>query len=257
MLQVFDGRSCSGFRSSSLGKAPGLKVLPGAKCSIAQVPFCKERWASTPAFTEMASLLETWARALGAWGYLGLALAALIEYIFPPFPGDTMVVLGGAWAKRGERSLVLAHLALTLGSMVGIALTWFLGRSLTGKIEAAPQGSHILGLQVEHIHKAQEIMRKRGNWFLLGNRFLPSFRSVLFIAAGASQISLARTLLLGTLSAVTFNALLLGVGMTVGDNAEAISEFFWNFRKATIAAVVAIVALLLARHFWKKKRAIG
>ena len=192
---------------------------------------------------------------LGAWGYPGLGVAAFIEYVLPPFPGDTVVVLGGAWAAREDRSIVLVFALLTAGSVIGMAATWRLGRALSSRIRLAPEGSRILGLEVGTIHRAQTLMRTRGGWLLLTNRFLPSFRAVVFIAAGAAEVPLGRTLLLGTLSAATFNAVLLGAGAAVGDNAEAIATFLRTFRTACVFGVGALVTVLLARFLWQRRQA--
>ena len=203
----------------------------------------------------MPAGFDAFIQMLGAWGYPGLGLAALIEYVFPPFPGDTVVVLGGAWAEREYRSLVLVELVLAAGSVVGMALTWRLGRSLSDRIRQAPEGSRLLGLQVGQIRRAQTLMRARGGWLLLANRFLPSFRSVLFVAAGASDVPLWRTLALGTVSAVAFNTVLLSVGVVVGDNAERIADFLRTFRTASILGVAFIAVLFLARFLWRRARA--
>lgn len=201
--------------------------------------------------------LETFIRELGAWGYPTLMLAALLEYVFPPFPGDTIVVLGGAWAAREDRSIPLTFALLTLGSMVGIAATWRLGRSFAGKIGEAPEDSLLFGISVAHLRRAQALMRIRGDWLLLANRFLPSFRSVLFIAAGASNVSFKRTLAFGTVSAALFNGMLLGVGMVIGDNAEKIAEFFQKFRIGSLAAAGLVLLLLLGRFLWQRARAMS
>ena len=203
----------------------------------------------------MPAGFDAFIQTLGAWGYPGLGLAALIEYVFPPFPGDTVVVLGGAWAEREYRSLVLVELVLMAGSLLGMASTWRLGRSLSDRIRQAPEGSRLLGLQVGQIRRAQTLMRARGGWLLLANRFLPSFRSVLFVAAGASDVPLWRTLALGAVSAVAFNTVLLSVGVVVGDNAERIADFLRTFRTASIAAVAFVAVLFLARFLWRRARA--
>lgn len=199
--------------------------------------------------------VDAFSELLGAWGYPSLGLAAFIEYVFPPFPGDTLVVLGGAWAAREDRSLALVHLLLTLGSVVGMGATWRLGKGLSGRIRLAPEGSRLLGLEVGQIRRAQALMRDRGGWLLISNRFLPSFRSVLFVAAGAADVPLWRTLLLGTISAAGFNAVLLSAGVAVGDNAEAIAEFLRTFRTASLVGITVVAAALLARFLWRRRRA--
>ncbi len=194
-------------------------------------------------------------RALGAWGYLGLGLASLLEYVFPPFPGDTVTLLGGAWAARGERSLPLVFLALMVGSAVGASVMWALGRSLERKLEGWPDDHRIFGLELAQLHKAQALMQKRGAWLLLVNRFLPSFRAVVFVAAGASGVSYGKTLALGLVSAAAFNAVLLSAGAAVGDNAEAIAEFFRTWRTISFAFLGVILLVVLGRFLWRRARA--
>jgi membrane protein DedA with SNARE-associated domain len=191
---------------------------------------------------------------LGAWGYPGLGLAALVEYLFPPFPGDTVALLGGAWAARDDRSLILVHLILSLGSALGIVVTWRVGRALASRISHAPEGSRLLGLEVAQIHRAQRLMREKGDWVLLANRFLPTFRSVLFVAAGAAEVPLWRVLVLGIISAAAFNGILLAVGVMVGTNAEAIAEFFHQFRVASLTGLGVAALVLVGRFLWQRGR---
>lgn len=203
----------------------------------------------------MSEHIDSFIRSLGPWGYPVFLLAALIEYVFPPFPGDTIVVLGGAWVARGDRSIALLALMLTVGNIIGIAVTWRVGLAMASRIANAKDGETVLGLNIEIIRKAQDMMRTRGTLLLITNRFLPSFRAVLFFAAGASGVSLIRSLLLGTLSAIAFNTMLVGVGMAIGDNAEAIASFFSRFRIASFILLGVIAVIFLARFLWKRARA--
>ena len=147
------------------------------------------------------------------------------------------------------------HLVLTLGSVLGMAATWRLGKGLSGRIRHAPEGSRLLGLEVGQIRKAQTLMRTRGGWLLIANRFLPSFRAVLFVAAGAADVPLWRTLFLGTISAAAFNAVLLSAGVAIGDNAEKIADFLRTFRTASLIAVALVAMVLLARFLWQRRQA--
>ena len=44
-------------------------------------------------------------------------LGSLVEYVFPPFPGDTLVVLGAWYAVNGKISWPLAFAAVTAGAV--------------------------------------------------------------------------------------------------------------------------------------------
>lgn len=194
-------------------------------------------------------------REVGSWGYLGLGLASLIEYVFPPFPGDTVTLLGGAWAARGDFSLIVVFLSLLAGSLVGMTVMWRLGRSIEGKLSGYPDDHRLLGLEVGQLHRAQALMKTKGAWLLLVNRFLPSFRAVVFIAAGASGYSWRQTMAPGLLSAAVFNAVLMAAGGAIGDNAEAIAAFFRTWRTVSFVVLGVIAAAVLARFLWRRARA--
>lgn len=194
-------------------------------------------------------------RALGPAGYVVLGFAALVEYVFPPFPGDTITLLGGAWVARGERSMPLVIVALTAGSVVGIAATWRVGLAIGGKVATLDPKRRVLGLEVEQLRRAQALMREKGTWLLAINRFLPSFRALLFIAAGAAGVPLPRALMLGVASALAWNTMLVAVGLTVGDNAERIETFFFHYRAAALSVTGVVLALFIGRFFWRRRRA--
>jgi membrane protein DedA with SNARE-associated domain len=201
----------------------------------------------------MLERFDAWAQALGDWGYLVFCLASLIEYVAPPFPGDTMLLLGGAWAAREERSYLLVFAALMLGSAIGIAATWGVGRLLGARVDRLPDGKLFFGITHAHVRRSQTLMREKGDWLLVVNRFLPSMRAVLFFAAGAAGMPFPKVLGLGLLSAAAWCALLMGAGVVLGNNAESIAGFLHTYQLVAMA-VVAVVLLLLGGRFLLRRR---
>src|SRR5687768_13833195 len=96
--------------------------------------------------------LDTWIRAVGPLGYLALFLASLIEYVFPPFPGDTVVLLGGVFAARGQRPWFWVLLVVTAGSVVGSAIDYFIGQRLSRRFERGGD----FALRHPHLARLQE-----------------------------------------------------------------------------------------------------
>ena len=150
--------------------------------------------------------------------------------------------------------MLLVILALTLGSMGGIALTWRVGFAIAGKVATLETGRRVLGLKVEQLRRAQELMREKGAWLLVVNRFLPSLRAVVFLAAGASGVPLSRAMSLGVLSALVWNTLLVTVGFTIGDNAERIERFFVTYRNTALMVMGLVGLALAARYLWRRRR---
>jgi membrane protein DedA with SNARE-associated domain len=189
----------------------------------------------------------------GAALYAGLFVAALVEYVFPPFPGDSVSVLGGALVTRAQGSLLLAVLALTAGSLVGITACWRVGVGLGSGLDARPDEARVLGLSMGALKRAAAKVRVHGTWLLLANRFLPSFRAVLFVAAGAAGLRLPRVLLLGGCSALAWNSLLVGVGVALGANVERIEAWLSTYRAVALGVAAVLVLGFGARWAWRRR----
>ena len=174
-----------------------------------------------------------------------LFLGSLVEYVFPPFPGDTLVVLGAWYAVNGKISWPLAFVAVTAGAVVGAWIDYRIGVALGAALE---RGAMRRGpITLEHVRRVEAGYARWGAWFLLANRFLPGIRAFLFVGAGAARLPVGKVLLWGGISAAAWNALLLLVGALLVSN---LSEFVgWLERYTALAWMFMAVAaaLLLAR----------
>src|SRR5512132_4320144 len=71
----------------------------------------------------------------GPFAPVVLLVASFVEYVFPPFPGDTIVLLGAWYAVHGALSWPAAFLAVTAGAVIGAALDWTIGRALRPSLD--------------------------------------------------------------------------------------------------------------------------
>jgi membrane-associated protein len=192
----------------------------------------------------VAALSEALART-GPAAPVILFLGSLIEYVFPPFPGDTLVVLGAWYAVNGKISWPFAFVAVTAGAVLGAWIDYRVGVALGAALE---RGAMRRGpITLEHVRKVEAGYARWGEWFLLANRFLPGIRAFLFVGAGAARLPLGKVLLWGGISAAAWNALLLLVGAFLVSN---LAEFVGWLQRYTVIAWVAMAvgaALLLAR----------
>lgn len=190
----------------------------------------------------MVESIDHFIMTLGLAGLLVLGLAAMLEYLVPPFPGDTITLLGGVYAVRGDHPWPLVFCIITAGSVAGAAINYWFGTWLARRFEAHPHKS-VFGLTHARLEAVQARIRRGGPWLLLVNRFLPGIRGVIFIAAGAARIPRRNALLLGTLSAMAHNGLMLMIGRAVGGNLERLASLMAKYQ---LAVVVLVVIGLLA-----------
>lgn len=205
----------------------------------------------------MIPLFDQLAQALGPEVYAVLCVGALLEYVFPPFPGDTIVLLGGVLAVRGERPWGWVFAAVTLGSVLGAAVDYLFGAWLGHQVTLHPERVRFFGVPRERVLRLRERVRDRAGPFVLLNRFLPAFRALIFVAAGAAGLPFGRVMLLGACSALAWNVLVLSVGYGVGGNLEALQAFFSGYHKVALGVVVVALAVVAGGWWWRRRHALA
>lgn len=183
-------------------------------------------------------------------------VAAFLEYACPPLPADTFVLAGGALVGAGRLSWAPVTGAALLGSTAGAAIQWAVGARLA-QSGGALRLPRFLGLSEASSHlRFREAFAAYGLWVVVVNRAFPGVRAVTFVAAGLARLPFAPVMLAGLLSNVVWTALLLGIGVKVGGDAEQILETFVVYRRALlIGGCGAVVLFALIKLGQRHRRA--
>ena len=187
------------------------------------------------------------------WAYTLVAVAAGVEYVFPPIPGDTVALFAVALAVRAQLHWLLVYLSMTVGALVGGLGAWGFGLWLANHEESWPAF-----LKTPTATRALDAVRRgyaqHGSMYLATNRFLPALRAFFFVGAGLSRMSAGPVVLYGGISALLWNALLMGAGYAVGNNWDALSEIAERYTLATLILVVVVVVGVVARFLYDARR---
>ncbi len=182
-------------------------------------------------------------------GGVVLFLASLIEYVFPPFPGDVLTLLGAWLVVQGLWSFPLALAVVTAGSLVGATIDYLLGRWLGDRWPR----SRWLPSRKE-LERALVAFRRWGPWLIAINRFLPGIRAFFFLAAGMSRMSLGLVLALALVSALAWNSLLLGAGWVVGSNWERLRQWLSTYTNVAWAIVAGVASCLIVYYLIRSRK---
>jgi membrane-associated protein len=182
---------------------------------------------------------------------LVLFFASFIEYVFPPFPGDLLVVLGAWYAVHGLLSWPATFASVTAGALVGASIDWRVGVALGRQVDRRLAARS--ALSAERLARFEASYRRYGDVLLVLNRFFPGVRAFVFLAAGASGIPLRKVLVLGGLSAALWNVLLLAAGGLLARNLADLVALFQRY--TVVASAVLIVGLVawLAAVLWRRR----
>lgn len=182
-------------------------------------------------------LLEGFAQSCNnPWGLLILCASAALEYVFPPFPGDTVTLFGAILAGAHGWSPVWILTAVTAGSMLGAAADYWVG----GRLHAWRGGKD--GRADMAIARVLEGFRRWGVWWIALNRFLPGIRAFFFVAAGMCHLPFFAVMGLALLSALAWNVLILAVGLHVGSSFPRLRALAGDYQ-AAVWCVIGVGAL--------------
>lgn len=165
------------------------------------------------------------------WGLLVLTASAMIEYVFPPFPGDTVTIVGAVLIPTADWPWWGVFAAVMAGSTVGAGFDWWIGHWVAENEHRDTWIHRFMKREgvAPKIDKLKRQFEKYGSVYIAANRFLPAFRSLFFVSAGLSRLPLGRVLFYAALSAGVWNAALLAAGYAVGYNIDALAELVQQY----------------------------
>jgi membrane protein DedA with SNARE-associated domain len=186
-------------------------------------------------------------------GLLLLFAASVIEYLFPPFPGDSVTLFGAVLITTYSWSFWLIVLATTSGSTLGAAIDYWLGAAAHRRGPPKTARGERLRARVEEVTAR---FKKHGELLIVVNRFLPGIRALFFYAAGYSGMRFWRVIALAAASALAWNLLLVLVGAGIGANFDELMALAERYTLA-VSALLALIALLLTARWLLRRRAVA
>jgi len=191
-------------------------------------------------------------------GYVGLALLAFIENLFPPIPSELIMPLGGFLVSEGKLSLPGVILAGTLGSVAGSLIFYFLGRQFPrDRLQqwVGRRGQWLL-LTVDDLEEAYGWFDRHGRAAVFFGRLVPGVRSLISLPAGSSAMRLGPFLIYTALGAALWSAILAYGGLLLGEQYERISRVLRQADTIIVALLLLAVAQWVVRRLWIRRRGL-
>jgi membrane protein DedA with SNARE-associated domain len=189
---------------------------------------------------------------MDALGALGVGLAILLETVVPPIPSEVVLPLAGFIAGTGRMSLVAAFAAATLGSLLGAAFLYQLGRWL-GPDRSRRLLDRLPLVDTADVDKAFGAFERHGRTAVLVGRLVPVVRSFVSVPAGVVHMPWPQFLLYTALGSAVWNGLLIGAGVALGTQYELVEEYVGLLDYALVAAVAGALGWMAVRHVRRRR----
>ncbi len=126
--------------------------------------------------------------ALIEWGgYPGLALIIFLETGALIFflPGDSLLVMAGLYAAKGDLNIFYLNLLLIPMAIIGDALSYQIGMRAGPRIFSRPKSRFF---DPAHMQAAHNFYEKHGGKAIIIARFMPILRTFVPVVAGVAQM---------------------------------------------------------------------
>lgn len=178
--------------------------------------------------------------------FLTVFLASYVENIFPPIPGDTILIFGAYLVGRGDLSFTMAMATTLLGSVLGFMTLYVIGfRYGRGFMYSKQQ----TWFSPKSLKRVEVLFERWGYGVVFVNRFLAGLRSVVGLFSGIGKLNLVKVIILATLSSLLWNGTLLWLGSTIGENWEQIGVYLRQYNTAVSIILVTIIAGFLIHRY--------
>lgn len=185
--------------------------------------------------------------------YIGVFIVLMLTGLGLPVPEDVPLLISGYLCHQGLANLWIM-LALTLVSVLGsdAGLFW-MGRRWGHHVTRFPMLRHVLSESA--LLRAEKAFHKHGGKTLFVMRFVPGVRAAAFFTAGTFKLPFWKLLVFDGAAALISVPTWVLLGYFFGDNIDMVKNWGREASGLIGIALAVAVALYLAWHFWRKRKA--
>ena len=189
---------------------------------------------------------------LSHYGYLGILIALSLEYLFIPFPAETILILAGAMWHQGILAFWPLVLIATIGAFIGSWLGYFIGAWL-GRPMLLRFGNYVR-LTEKKMHQVEQQFSRFAIFLLLFGRWIAGVRVIVTYIAGINAMNRSLYLLITLISSALFSTLFVVAGASIDASYRVIAHYLFTHRLISGILILALLAIFVFWYYRKKKQ---
>jgi membrane-associated protein len=177
------------------------------------------------------------------YGYPVIALIIFIESaLFPFLPGDSLLVVAGIYAAKGDISLALLTVILIPAAILGNGVAYLLGKTIGPKLFTRPNS---IFFKPAYAQKAHDFYERYGGSAIVIARFVPIVRTFVPVIAGIARMPYSKFVLFNITGGILW-IVSMGLGGYFLGGFAASQGFPLDKHIDKVAVVVVILSMLPA-----------
>ena len=188
---------------------------------------------------------------LTLYGPIALFFLLVLGVVGLPIPDESLLVFSGVLISQGKLHRETTLLAAIAGSLSGITISYFLGRTLgLGVVHRFGKYLHV---DDQKLDRMQLWLKGRGHWALFIGYYIAGVRHVTALLAGASKLDFRTFALYAWSGGIIWVTLFLTIGYYVGEDWQRILHLIERDLRL-ISVVLALAALGYGVWYWGRQR---
>lgn len=193
--------------------------------------------------------LEQWVHSYGYFAIFALLMTGVVGI---PWPDEWLMVFAGYLCCTGELALAWTVLTGVLGSVCGITVSYILGRTLG--LGIVHKYGRYLRISQEKLDRGHRWFERWGKWSLTACYFIPGFRHLAAILAGATYLKYRRFAAFAYSGAVLWVVTFVSMGYYAGPHFRELAHLLHRYMVATAIVLGAVVVLYFVGKYLLKRR---
>jgi membrane-associated protein len=182
-------------------------------------------------------------------GYPGMAIVIFAETGLMTFflPGDSLLVVAGLYAAKGDLSLLAINALLIPMAILGMVSSYQIGKTVGPPLFSRPQSRFF---KPKHLETAKGFYEKWGPAAIFIARFSPIVRTFVPVVAGVARMDYRRYTAYNIAGAVAWIGSMTLIGFFFGRQFPSLAN---NIDKV-IVVVVVLSMLPIVFHAWRARK---
>ena len=180
--------------------------------------------------------------------YAFFFISAFLQVTFPPYPGDTVIVVSGYITTMSPNYPFLpVALTIIIAEIIGSIALFKLGYIEGDKVLSYPLvKKYIPECQA---NQAKDLFAKYGPWAIFTGKFIPGMNMVMLVLAGIFKLKQTPAMVSMVTSTIIQNFALIFLGRFVGKNLGHAKRMLATYNRA--ALIIGIIVILCIVLYWR------
>jgi membrane protein DedA with SNARE-associated domain len=183
--------------------------------------------------------------------YLWFFISAILQITVPPYPGDTILIIGGYMGGAGIESSISILISYVLGTIISSLGLYVLG---------VKKGDAVLRFKLVEKYFSTVYQNKAKRWLIKYGiilfficKFIPGLNSLIIIFGGILRYNPLWACIGVGLASLIHNIIFFLIGRSIGNNMEIIKSFLSAYNTVAIMILVLVMVIYFIYNICKAR----